>query len=67
MVVQTKTMDVCVMVGEQTSLKHFVWRGFDSRYHVCRTERALFNFSKVVGGIAVQSHFANWNERVILV
>lgn len=46
-------------------LKHFVWRRFNTRNHACRVKGTLLYRPKVILRVAIQNHFANWNEWIL--
>lgn len=54
-----------VVVGEQTALKHFVGRGFNSWNHGSRIESTLLYLCKVILWVLIQHHFSNLYQRVV--
>jgi len=64
-IVNSKSMSVGVRVGEKTSLKHSVSRGFNSWDQMSRAESRLLNFSEVVFWVLVQNHFPEGDQWII--
>ena len=63
--VSSKSMPVGVRVREESSLKHLVVRGFNTRHEVSRGKGSLLNFSKVVFRVPVKNELTNSVQWVI--
>ena len=48
-------------------LEHLIWGCFNTRNHLRGAESRLLHLSKVVFGVAVQHHFANFDQRELRV
>ena len=55
----TKTTDLCIGIGEQTSLQQRIVGEVQSRHDMPRMESRLFVFSKEVIRVAIEHHFAD--------
>lgn len=64
-VVGPQAVAVCVRVGEKAALEHLVVGDIDTWDEVSGGEGDLFDFCKVVFGVAVESHFADFLEWVV--
>jgi len=67
LVVGSKSVALSVGVVQHTALKHLVHGRFDTGNQVRGRERRLLSLSVVVGGVSIQSDFADWDQRVVLV
>lgn len=65
-IIGSESMSMSISVAEESSLKHFIKRRFDSRNHVGRAESTLLNFLKVILGISVQLENSDLDQRVVL-
>ena len=59
LVVDTDAMTVGVGIGEETGLKNWIGRRFDSRDHVGRIVCHLLDLGEIVDGILVEDEFSN--------
>jgi hypothetical protein len=63
MMVNPEPVTLGVTVGEEPSLKHFVWRETYSGNNTCRIEGSLFDIKIVVFRVLVQLEVPNLGER----
>jgi hypothetical protein len=66
-VVDTKSMAVCIRVREETALENWIGRGLHTRNEMRWRERGLFDFSEVVLRILVEHKLADFSKREVLV
>ena len=64
-VVGTKSVSVSIRVREESSLEHSVVGGLDSGNQVGGSESRLLSLGEVVLGVLVESHFSDWDQRVV--
>lgn len=64
-IVSSKSVPVGIRVREESTLKHLVVGGFDTRDHVSGSESSLFNFSEVVLRILVEDKLTDWDQRIV--
>lgn len=65
LVIDSETVTMGVRVGEESSLEHFVERGFDTWDEVGRREGRLLGFSEVILRVAVEYEFSDRDEWVV--
>lgn len=65
LIVDTESVSVSVRVGEESSLKHFVFRRQNTRDQVTRSESSLLDLSKVVLGVFVEDKLSDIDKRVV--
>ena len=64
-VVHTQAVALRITIREQAPLQHFVGRKTNTRHHIGGVEGRLLDFSKIVGGVAVEFHHADFDQRIV--
>src|ERR1700761_885926 len=64
-IVDAQTITLRIPVREESPLQHPVWREADSRYDVRRRECSLLDIRKMVVGVSIEFHLANFDQRII--